>query len=79
MAPAINYAENGVTVTPELASAINDNFSKITISRKEVNDVFTSDGFDPLVAGDTLIQEDYAKVLKEISDKGAEGHQKQIR
>ena len=76
MAPAINYAENGVTVTPELASAINDNFSKITISRKEVNDVFTSDGFDPLVAGDTLVQEDYAKVLKEISDKGAEGFYK---
>lgn len=73
MAAAIDYAENGVTVTPELASAINDNFSKIMISRKETADVFTSDGIDPLKAGETLIQTDYAETLKLISELGAEG------
>ncbi len=73
MAPAIHYADNGVKVTPELASAINDNFSKIMVSRDETLDVFTYEGIEPLQKGDTLIQKDYAHTLKLISEKGAEG------
>lgn len=73
MAPAINYAKNGVTVTPELAAAINDNFSKIMISRGQTLDIFTSDGIDPLRAGEKLVQTDYANTLQLISDQGAAG------
>ena len=73
MAPAINYAENGVKVTPELASAITDNFSKIMVSKEETLDVFTIEGIEPLSAGETLIQKDYANTLKLIAEKGAEG------
>ena len=73
MAPAINYAENGVKVTPELASAITDNFSKIMISKKETLDIFAIEGIEPLQAGDTLIQTDYANTLKLISEQGAAG------
>lgn len=73
MAPAINYAKNGVTVTPELAAAINDNFSKIMISRGQTLDIFTSDGIDPLRAGEKLVQTDYADTLQLISDLGAAG------
>ena len=73
MAPAINYAENGVKVTPELAAAITDNFSKIMVSKEETLDVFTIEGIEPLSAGETLIQKDYANTLKLIAEKGAEG------
>lgn len=73
MAPAINYAENGVTVTPELAAAITDNFNKIMISKKETLDVFAIEGIEPLQAGDKLVQTDYANTLKLISEQGAAG------
>lgn len=77
MEPAINYANNGVKVTPELASAINENWDKVVgTSGDQTYDIFTSDGFTPLKAGDTLIQENYGNVLEEISEKGAEGFYK---
>lgn len=74
MEPAINYANNGVKVTPELASAINENWDKVVgTSGDQTYDIFTSDGFTPLKAGDTLVQENYGNVLEEISEKGAAG------
>ena len=73
LAPAINYAENGVKITPELAAAINDNYSKVMISREETLDVFSNEGIEPKQAGELLVQTDYAHTLKLISEQGAEG------
>ena len=76
LAPAIKYASEGVKVTPELAKQISDNSAVIMMSKKEVRDVFTSDGFEYLQTGELLVQEDYGKVLQEISDKGLDGFYK---
>ena len=76
MAPAINYAKNGIKVTPELANAINDNFPQVMKSRKEIANVFTSDGIEPIKAGENLVQADYAHVLELISEKGLDGFYK---
>ncbi len=73
MAPAISYAKDGVIVTPELGNAIRDKFDQIMVSRKETLKVFTSDRISPLEAGELLVQEDYAKVLEEIAEKGNDG------
>ena len=73
MAPAIDYAENGVPVTPELANNINDCFYIIMDSRSETKNVYTSDGITPLASGDILTQADLANTLKLISEQGAEG------
>ena len=76
LAPAIEYASKGVKVTPELAKQISDNSTVIMMSKKEVRNVFTSDGFTYLQEGELLVQEDYGKVLQEISDKGLDGFYK---
>ena len=76
LAPAIDYASKGVKVTPELAKQISDNSTVIMMSKKEVRNVFTSDGFTYLQEGELLVQEDYGKVLQEISDKGLDGFYK---
>ncbi|MGD9887530.1 MAG: gamma-glutamyltransferase [Bacilli bacterium] len=75
MKTAIDYAENGVKVTPELANAINDNFSKLmrTNTREETVPVYTSDGITPLQTGDLLVQTNLAKALKLIRDEGRDG------
>ncbi len=78
MKAAIDYAEDGVKVTPELANAINDQFYKLmrTHSRDENTNVYTSDGITPLVAGDMLVQKNLAKTLRLIRDNGRDGFYK---
>jgi len=71
---AIDYAENGVKVTPELAVNINENVGKLMISKDEIAGVFSDEfAIEFLQEGDTLIQKNYAKALKLISEKGASG------
>ena len=76
LAPAIKYAKEGVKVTPELAKQIADNSAVIMMSKKEVRDVFTSDGFEYLQEGELLVQQDYGNVLQAISDNGLDGFYK---
>ena len=74
LAPAINYAENGFTIEPTLASAISDASAKI-VKDSQAKEIF-SDGFEMYSAGHTLVQTNYANVLKEIAAKGADGFYK---
>ncbi len=76
LAPAIKYASEGVKVTPELAKQIADNSAVIMMSKSEVRNVFTSDGYEYLQEGELLVQKDYGKVLQEISDRGLDGFYK---
>ena len=76
MAPAIDYAENGVIITPELGNTIKDNYQTIMKeSPDEAYNVF-DDGIEPLKAGDLLIQTNYANTLKKISNQGLDGFYK---
>lgn len=75
MAPAINYAENGVTITPALATTIADCYANITVCPEETYEVF-DDGIEPLKEGDTLIQTNYANTLKKIANQGLDGFYK---
>ncbi|MDY0209253.1 MAG: gamma-glutamyltransferase [Bacilli bacterium] len=76
MQPAIDFAKDGVPVTPELANNINDCFYIIMDSRSETRDVYTSDGITPLAAGELLVQPDLAHTLQLISEQGLEGFYK---
>lgn len=78
MSAAINYARNGVKVTPELANAINDQFSKLMriATRDQTVDVYTSDGITPLQVGDLLVQDNLANTLELIRDQGRDGFYK---
>lgn len=72
MAPAIDYAKNGVIVTPELGSTISNNFDAVMACYDETADAFTTDGISPISTGELLVQTNYAKTLQAISDGGAE-------
>ena len=72
MAPAINYAKNGVTVTPELANQISSMINVVMMSRDEIKRVFLNEDYETLQAGETLVQKDYAHVLELISEKTTE-------
>ncbi|MFA6610983.1 MAG: gamma-glutamyltransferase [Bacilli bacterium] len=76
MQPSIDFAKDGVPVTPELANNINDCFYIIMDSRSETRDVYTSDGITPLAAGELLVQPDLAHTLQLISEQGLEGFYK---
>ena len=75
MAPAIDYAENGFTITPELGSTISDCYQSIAVCEEETYMVFDN-GLTPLKAGDTLIQTNYANTLKKIANQGLDGFYK---
>ena len=75
MAPAIDYAENGVIITPELANTISDCYANITVCPEETYEVF-DDGIEPLKEGDLLVQTNYANTLKKISNQGLDGFYK---
>lgn len=77
MAPAIKYADEGVKVTPELANAIRDQVAKLLISKSEIAGVFSDElGIEFIKEGELLVQKDYAKALRLISEQGAEGFYK---
>lgn len=74
LAPAISYARDGFVIEKTLANEIRDGadgFDKNDVT--EAQDTFFEEGIDPLGVGDTLKQENYAKVLDEIAKKGKDG------
>lgn len=71
MAPAIRYAKDGFPVTPELANAISENFTKVMRSKEETKNVFADMGITPLQEGDLLVQANYGKALEMIAQQGA--------
>ena len=76
MAPAIDYAENGVIITPELGNTIKDNYDTINKECPEETYEVFDDGIEPLKAGDLLVQKNYANTLKKISNQGLDGFYK---
>lgn len=75
LAPAIDYAKNGVKVTPELASTISGNFNSIALAGKEALKVFTIDGngMDILEENSLMVNTNYGNVLEEIANNGVDG------
>ncbi len=71
MQPAINYAENGIPVTVNLASIISDNYEKIS-QFPATAEIYLNEGL-PYEVGDTIKQEDLSKTLKIIAEKGKKG------
>ncbi|MBT3231855.1 MAG: gamma-glutamyltransferase [Calditrichaeota bacterium] len=65
---AINAAENGFPVDPTLAGQIMNNFENLS-SDSIMSEVFINDGL-PYEVGDTLRQEDLAKTLNLIVERG---------
>ncbi|MCM1043194.1 MAG: gamma-glutamyltransferase [Corallococcus sp.] len=77
MKPAIDLAESGVIVTPELAKNISSYAYKLYgCGDTGVEDAFLIDGLDPIAEGSTLVQPQLANTLKLISEKGKEGFYK---
>lgn len=72
--PAITLAEEGFTIEATLAENINiGTFSEYGLTETVETFSYEGNGIEPLTVGDTLIQEDYAKVLRAIAEDGAAG------
>lgn len=75
MRPAVNLARNGFVVTPTLSNDIKDSYDKM-LTYSETGEVFlTEDGF-PYEPGDTFKNEEMAKTLEIIIEKGRDGFYK---
>lgn len=75
MRPAVNLARNGFIVTPTLSNDIKDTYDKM-LKYSETGEVFlTEDGF-PYETGDRFKNEEMAKTLEIIIDKGRDGFYK---
>ncbi|MDO7896081.1 gamma-glutamyltransferase [Pseudomonas citrulli] len=75
IAPAIRLAEEGFTLEQgdvDLLETATDVFKK---DIRDSGAIFLNNG-EPMQVGQTLVQKDLAKTLKEISDKGADGFYK---
>ena len=74
MEPAIKLAEEGFTIEATLADNINiGTFLDYGLDETVETFSYNGEGIEPLGVGDTLVQEDYAKVLREIAENGAAG------
>lgn len=71
MAPAIKYAEEGITVSKNLETIIQDNYEKLA-KFEAAGEVYLKDGL-PYEAGDKLVNKDLAKTLKKIAKEGKKG------
>ncbi len=71
MAPAVDLAENGFSVSDALERALGHDRKLLDHFPESVR-VFTKNGKD-YVSGDRLVQKDLAKTLRLIADKGADG------
>ena len=76
MKPAIDYARNGLKVSSVLQSMIEKNFDKMAKYPASAK-IYFKNGL-PLEAGDTLVNEDLAKTLELIAQKGADGFYKGV-
>lgn len=68
MQPAIDWAEKGVVVTPNLAQAITDSFDKIS-TYPATAEIYLKDGL-PYEVGDRIVMKDLANTLRAISKNG---------
>lgn len=68
MQPAIDYAEQGITVSPKLAGIITDNYEALATFPAS-DKIYLNDGF-PKEAGDTLRNPDLAATLSLIALEG---------
>ena len=68
MQPAIEHAENGITVSPVLAGIIAENYEALATFPAS-DKIYLNDGF-PRVAGETLRNPDLANTLRLIADQG---------
>ena len=76
MAPAIKLAREGFKVYPHLASAIEKRLNVLKKYAGSRDLFFHAETSTPLKTGDIFVQEDLAKVLEEISEKGRAGFYK---
>ncbi len=72
VAPAIQLAENGITVTPGLSAALTASAKRLTKDPASAK-IFYKAGNIAYQPGETLKQKDLAKTLRLIADKGAAG------
>lgn len=72
VAPAIDLAENGIEVTPDLAASLTASAKRL-LQDPATAVIFYKTGGLPFVPGETLKQTDLAATLKLIADKGAAG------
>jgi gamma-glutamyltranspeptidase/glutathione hydrolase len=75
VAPAIRLAEEGVTVTADLAQSLQDNEEALKKWPSSAAIFFKPDG-SPYEPGDTLVQADLAKSLRAIAEGGPEAFYK---
>jgi len=74
--PSITLAREGFEVKPNLAEAIGSQFGKLMTSREEALKIYSADGFSPMTVGDTLVNEDLARVMEMIVEDGRDGFYK---
>ena len=70
--PAIELAETGFEVYPDLASALRER-KDVLLASAEAKKIFLKADGSTLVEGDRLIQKDLARTLRIIAQKGREG------
>ncbi len=75
VAPAIELAENGITVTPGLSAALTASAKRLT-GDPATAAIFYKAGLVPYLPGDTLLQKDLAATLRRIAEDGADGFYK---
>ncbi|HEX8589704.1 gamma-glutamyltransferase [Pseudomonas sp.] len=75
IAPAIKLAENGFALEQGDVDLLGTATDEFKADAKDLGTIFLNKG-QPLQVGDTLVQKDLAKTLKEISGKGTDGFYK---
>ncbi|MES0883703.1 gamma-glutamyltransferase [Roseibium sp. SCP14] len=75
IAPAIELADKGITVTPSLSAALIARLDRLT-KDPATAEIFYKQGTVPYLPGETLVQKDLADTLRLIADKGVDGFYK---
>ncbi len=75
IAPAIKLAENGFALEQGDVDLLGTATDEFKADAKDLGTIFLNKG-QPLQVGETLVQKDLAKTLKEISAKGSDGFYK---
>jgi gamma-glutamyltranspeptidase/glutathione hydrolase len=75
IAPAIKLAEQGFTLEQGDVDLLGTATDQFKADAKDLGTIFLNKG-QPLKVGETLVQKDLAKTLKEISGKGSDGFYK---
>jgi gamma-glutamyltranspeptidase/glutathione hydrolase len=72
LAPAIELAEHGITVSPELAASLKNAAERLHRWPSSARVFYHQDG-TPYAPGETLVQSDLARSLRRIADEGPSG------